>query len=1136
MSFLRCLKKFSSQQTHGRPRHRGRARLFLEPLETRVTPTVTLHNGVLTVTGDDTPSNNVDDLITLDLNFVGGVSATVNGHSFLFFPFQVSSIVVDPGLGHNRVRTNALPGGVPLTVNCAGNEDAVSLGFSTNNLDRVPGPVTVHGDGSTQIFLDDGFSPNPIGATYVITAGFVARAGFGGVTYSGIGLLTLSGEMASTYDVVSTSCQIQVTPQDGPRPNTFNIGTGNLDAIQGTVVVLFSSAPDLVVLHDETCTTSQTYTISGGDISRGTSDVLLQEGLGPPFAPVTINAGVGNDTFDVLAGITAPLGFTSALAFPLTINGGGGHNTVEFTDLFSQSFEVTSSTVLTDLGAPFTYSAVQNLVLVEAFADTSIMSTAAGGNVTIHGALTVTVGTSLDGLDDIKGGISVFGIVDRSGSRTILTLDDAASTLAGTGYQVSSTSVFRLPGLHQISYSDLANLILDAGSGSNDSVLVLDTPATMATTINAGHGADNVQLSGSFIGTLNDIKGPLTINGGGNTTATLFDQSTTNPETYTLISTPTGASLTQSGGFSLTTSNLASLVLNAGSGGNQFVVAAAPGATALTLNGGSGTNTLTGPDATPATTTWAITGAGSGTIDTEVSFNGMTSLTGGAGNDVFEFSAGGSIAGTIDGGGGTNQLNYSPEAGPITVNLQTRTAPQILGGAAGSYSNIESFAGSASTADTLIGPDADTNWVISSPGGGTAGSFTFAGFENLVGGSGVDVFQFTGVGSLKGKLDGGAAPLHEGNWLDYSGLIGAITVNLKTGSAAGVAGGVVNVQNVHGGDAGNTLTGNSQGNILIGGSGSDHITGGTGRSLLIGDLGADTITGGSGGDILIGDATSFDTMTTANEKALMSILAEWQSADSYATRFTDIDTGTGTGLNGPAKLNFGTTVTDDGAANTITAAVSGTALDWFFKGAHDVLHNVEPGEHINNNTPAAFKDRTVTSPVPEGGVATLSGIVTDPDAGDSFTLVVNWGDGTPVHTYAFPPSSHGQRVSVSHLYRDEGNYTIALSWTDPTGPANHATLGVTVTEAAPVVQAGGDAKLKPDGVLDRTGSFTDPSSDTWTATVDYGDGTGPHTLTLHGHDFRLHHKYQHPGTYHVVVTITDDDGVTGTAAFNVTLS
>jgi large repetitive protein len=74
---------------------------------------------------------------------------------------------------------------------------------------------------------------------------------------------------------------------------------------------------------------------------------------------------------------------------------------------------------------------------------------------------------------------------------------------------------------------------------------------------------------------------------------------------------------------------------------------------------------------------------------------------------------------------------------------------------------------------------------------------------------------------------------------------------------------------------------------------------------------------------------------------------------------------------------------------------------------------------------------TVTSPIDEGGRATVSGTITDPGPRDPFTLVVNWGDGKPARTYTFPAGSDGQRVSVSHRYRDDGAYTIQLSWHAP---------------------------------------------------------------------------------------------------------
>jgi len=53
--------------------------------------------------------------------------------------------------------------------------------------------------------------------------------------------------------------------------------------------------------------------------------------------------------------------------------------------------------------------------------------------------------------------------------------------------------------------------------------------------------------------------------------------------------------------------------------------------------------------------------------------------------------------------------------------------------------------------------------------------------------------------------------------------------------------------------------------------------------------------------------------------------------------------------------------------------------------------------------------------------------------------------------------------------------------------------------------------------------------------VDYGDGSGPQPLELNNKEFTLHHKYQKAGTYHVVISVTDDNGAVGTAAFDITV-
>ncbi len=87
---------------------------------------------------------------------------------------------------------------------------------------------------------------------------------------------------------------------------------------------------------------------------------------------------------------------------------------------------------------------------------------------------------------------------------------------------------------------------------------------------------------------------------------------------------------------------------------------------------------------------------------------------------------------------------------------------------------------------------------------------------------------------------------------------------------------------------------------------------------------------------------------------------------------------------------------------------------------------------------------------------------------------------------------------------------------------------------AVIVQAGGVALL---GAYKGSGSFTDSdvSSDTFTATVNYGDGSLTQTLKLgSGGTFKLAHSYGILGSYTVTVTVTDNHGRYGTAVTTVT--
>ena len=152
----------------------------------------------------------------------------------------------------------------------------------------------------------------------------------------------------------------------------------------------------------------------------------------------------------------------------------------------------------------------------------------------------------------------------------------------------------------------------------------------------------------------------------------------------------------------------------------------------------------------------------------------------------------------------------------------------------------------------------------------------------------------------------------------------------------------------------------------------------------------------------------------------------------------------------------------------------------------------------------------------EGSAVTLSAAnSTDPD-GDALAYAWSFGDGAT-----------GTGVSPTHVYADNGNYAVRVIVTDPYGAADTAFTTVTVMNVAPSVAAFAGAQLLQGETYAASGSFADPGADTWTATVDYGDGGGPQPLALSGKGFALSHRYTAAGTFTVTVRVTDDDGDTG---------
>ena len=127
----------------------------------------------------------------------------------------------------------------------------------------------------------------------------------------------------------------------------------------------------------------------------------------------------------------------------------------------------------------------------------------------------------------------------------------------------------------------------------------------------------------------------------------------------------------------------------------------------------------------------------------------------------------------------------------------------------------------------------------------------------------------------------------------------------------------------------------------------------------------------------------------------------------------------------------------------------------------------------------------------------------------------------------------GTASTLSYAFADNGTYQLRLIVSDNKGGADTTTVAVTVLNVAPTVSAFAGATLLPGEMYGTSGSFTDPGADTWTATADFGDGSGAHTLALASKTFQLRHTYTTAGSYTVVVRVLDKDGGAGTQSATV---
>jgi hypothetical protein len=166
----------------------------------------------------------------------------------------------------------------------------------------------------------------------------------------------------------------------------------------------------------------------------------------------------------------------------------------------------------------------------------------------------------------------------------------------------------------------------------------------------------------------------------------------------------------------------------------------------------------------------------------------------------------------------------------------------------------------------------------------------------------------------------------------------------------------------------------------------------------------------------------------------------------------------------------------------------------------------------------------------EGSAIALSGSVSDPDSDPAISWSYRAGpDVDPGATCSFASATS---PATTITCTDDGTFTATLTADDGVNAPVSDSAIVRVANVAPTVTITSPAQCCAQPVsqpLALVAPFTDPgTNDTHTCSIVWDDGTTD-TFGQEGSCNRTH-QYAHAGMYTIVVTVTDDDGGSGTAS------
>jgi hypothetical protein len=556
-------------------------------------------------------------------NTAGGTNTTLNSGN------GVDNIYVEATTGPLTVNTQQSSSGPGF-----GGFEAVYVGTSNGSghtLDGIQGALTVNtvarpGIDYANLALYD--NAENASETYTVTSNTILRSGAAPIHYSVTNaVFFFLGGGGNTFNVQSIRPGLLYWVSGGVGNDTFNVGDSNntLNGIIYQLVISVQNPGSQVIVHDEGSSANFDYSLAAVTLHPTIAiNLPAYRILRSDWNPQGLGAAIW---------VTGPLFGTPPLPLKsLELRTGSGADLVNV-----QSLPPGNAVVTIDGGS----------------STTTLQGPDTTNTWNITGPDTGTLDNVIDfsSLPNLTGGAGNDRFIYQIYGSTSGVVDGGAgtNTLQGpntnTTYQLGGVNAGNIVSVVN-AFTNIQNLVGGTGNDLFQAFETITTPQGFTFTIPGG-------LTGTLDG------------GGGSDTLQGFNLNST-----WQITGPNAGNLNHQVNFV----NIANLT--GGLASDLFQVLPG-GSLSGIVSGGGGNETLQGPD---ATNLWMITGRNSGNLNSAVSFYAIPNLLGGSGDDTFAFyrnvltSVFGSIAGTVDGGAGTNTLDFSHYTGNILADLALHSA------------------------------------------------------------------------------------------------------------------------------------------------------------------------------------------------------------------------------------------------------------------------------------------------------------------------------------------------------------------------------------------------------------------------------------------------------------------------------